>query len=509
MSTGLSASDLVSGIRNKKQFTGRFDEIKIRNLLYHVYPCKDNDVWYKNVRQLKSRLDLFNGRKVIGVMTGPDCLSVDHVRSELDCDVEYICIPNDPNLASDVITFRTLLPLLYSTDPNTATFFAHTKGTTRDDIEAIACEYWRNAMYHFLLDNWPVVSDTLRNFAMAGCYKLCSDQKQRFPDGIIEGGYWHYSGTFFWLRNDVIFNRSNWYNIPYNKWGAEAWPGYVCDSHEAASIFQPWDYNDAVLQYYPHSHPVQINDDISDYPTIHIGTSITVNYLSRALPFLSTLHCCKEKNKFCICLGFHPPDWLINHFSTIKFQFMERDVVESYGMIQHGPWLDACPWIGDNDLCAFVDSDILIQRGFNDELIRFNNYTNNTIGLTYNAGCDDTLSKEAKRIGLDKSYNNIYDGDWDNIPCYNCGVIIARASVFNKLRVLYEHESSRFHEINKDRSRCQWLICWLIHKMGLEVDDIGPYTHDHGHFGIKDGYYYDSNGNYRYNRKLIMFRHVL
>jgi len=55
--------------------------------------------------------------------------------------------------------------------------------------------------------------------------------KRDYPDGG-----WHYSGSFFWMRNPEVF-RGNWKDLAPQRHSVENWPPKICGSGHAASIF--------------------------------------------------------------------------------------------------------------------------------------------------------------------------------------------------------------------------------------------------------------------------------
>jgi hypothetical protein len=155
-------------------------------------------------------------------------------------------------------------------------------------------------------------------------------------------------------------------------------------------------------------------------------------------------------------------------------------------MIQWGAWLDALPEIDDAELCIMADADIVAQRDLTDtEAERFLAFNEQTIGLGDNAGPADTLADEAARIGLTQTEE--YPGDWATMPVYNCGIIVAKAGLFRRLRAAYDREAERYYRLTAHRSRCQWLICYLVGRLGLRVDRLPATIHAHNHFGMPAG----------------------
>ena len=497
-------------------------QFTIRNLLYHVHPTdRKNDLihaaaWRANIRQIAKRLHLFNGRIVVGVMTGPDLEPLSVVRDEFEIygfdsnKIEFICLPNAP-LASECTTFRTLLPLLKSSRNNEVTFFAHTKGSWNPNISIRrGIMYWRNALYHRLLDDFDKVDQVLQTHAcVGGCKIVPGDGGQRFPSGLNYGS-WHFSGTFFWFRHDRLYTHPKWSYVPYDRYGTEAYLGGIFRPEDGVSLYQP-DVPEKDGKYYDiTAHPDRIEDEPDPVlPTIHIGTAITNDFTSHARLYLSSLQRMRHNNKFCVCFGFYPADQLREVYSSIRFAYLDRTCVESFGMIQHGPWLDACHWINDDDICILTDADVLIQRAISyHEAARFAGYSDTTIGIGDNAGPDDSLDDEAKRIRFTDP-DKRFGGDWSQIPIRNCGVIVAKAKLIRKLRAVYDAESKYFHTFCNDRARIQWLISYLVYREGWTLDRLSTEIHANGHFRMPAGCTYDGDGNLLYNGRLVLFRHVL
>jgi hypothetical protein len=224
-----------------------------RNLIYHCCPLVNNDLWRRNVEQLLARIDLFNGYKIVAVSTGDSGLlhPIDEVRQELgqhSSGVRFIQVPNDRNLR-EVVSFRPLLDAVYTLDPNQVVFYAHTKGNaTFDSVEGAT--YWRNVMYHKLLDGWLDRMAELAKYPAVGTHKMWwgKDQRSPYPSRLAYGN-WMFAGTFFWFRACKVFekeshttrNGNSWKTIPQDRYGAEAWLSGLFDKDEVHSCFQPWE----------------------------------------------------------------------------------------------------------------------------------------------------------------------------------------------------------------------------------------------------------------------------
>lgn len=221
----------------------------IRNLIYHACPLVANDGWLANVRQLRKRLHVFNGRRVVAISTDGSGRfhSPQLVKQELP-SCEFMVLPNCPVLR-EVVTFLPLLLPVADPDPTQATFYGHTKGnslgtTGWTDRHLLGSIYWRNAAYHHLLDRVDACMDELTTHAAVGIHKIVwGDRRQPYPSGLVHGRYM-LAGTFFWFRHDRVFAPGvNWRYVPADRYGAEAWIAGLFHETEAASVFQLWPEN--------------------------------------------------------------------------------------------------------------------------------------------------------------------------------------------------------------------------------------------------------------------------
>lgn len=246
------------------------------HLLYHVFPNARTDVWRRNIAQLRRRLHLFDGHRLVGVIVGAENLDPVHdVGEALGWEADIIPIAHDERTPSEVQSLRELLPRLRSESPQEAIFFAHTKGAGYcppwpADRDPIAVMWWRNAMYHWLLDRWDLVLETLRRWPCCGIFKTVHkqvDNRHTWPTGF-EWGQWHYSGTFWWVRSYRLFGDPRWPFIPYDRFGAEAYLGGIFCQEEAPTLYQP----------YPPEGPIPVTAYSRAFHTLRISDEETRSY---------------------------------------------------------------------------------------------------------------------------------------------------------------------------------------------------------------------------------------
>ena len=52
---------------------------------------------------------------------------------------------------------------------------------------------------------------------------------------------------------------------------------------------------------------------------------------------------------------------------------------------------------------------------------------------------------------------------------------------------VYDRAAEEFYQRTAHRARCQLLIGYLVHRLGMKVDLLGPEIQTHGHCGLPAG----------------------
>lgn len=199
-----------------------------RHLTYHVWPVPDDKGTFDSLRwhidQLRSRLDLFNGRRLVAIATDRKSMQFDECCAEFGEGFEFLHFRNKPQFR-EVVSWIPMLKTLGvgQLPPDEVVFSAHAKGcrygagTTRE---------WSRMMYEGLLDRWDErVRPELEQAGAVGMF-------QKFGDW---GGYQHhYSGTFLWHR---AHGGRDWRYVPPRWWGVEEWVGHQYRPEHAACLF--------------------------------------------------------------------------------------------------------------------------------------------------------------------------------------------------------------------------------------------------------------------------------
>lgn len=194
-----------------------FSGMPRRNLLYHVWPVKDSN-WRWNLEQLRQRLDVFNGRRIIGIVFDERSEPPEAVMSFLEGHgCEFVVRRNES--AGEALTFPRMLEMVSSQNPDEITFYGHAKGVKYGPHVSPEIRQWAEVQYRTALDDWPTVWQQMQRYALTGPLRMLG----RFRSHQLLSD-WHYTGTFFWLRHAHVFSRPA-LEVPQFYGGVEVWPG--------------------------------------------------------------------------------------------------------------------------------------------------------------------------------------------------------------------------------------------------------------------------------------------
>lgn len=196
-----------------------------RHLIYHLYPVRAS-VWRENIEELKRRIAVFTGRRIVSVVFDETTEPRDVVLRELaELEADVRCLDNN-RLLGEGVTLQPALEELV-TLPG-ITFYAHAKGVTHRD-SSVVFGLWAKRMYT-LMDRLDEVSQRLMFCGFCGLIRATGQ-----PVG--EGPHqWHYPGSFYWFRNDVVAQRG--FSVDHqNRFLAEKFPSYIVRFTESAALY--------------------------------------------------------------------------------------------------------------------------------------------------------------------------------------------------------------------------------------------------------------------------------
>lgn len=199
----------------------------LRHLIYFLYPVRGTHWWRFNLDRLLPRIHLFNGRRVVYLALDDKTEDPELIKEAFgDPSIEFVLGQNDPNLREMPAFKNVLLPAVADLDG--VTFYAHGKGCSpsRGNDPYIRNWVW-NLYHHNLKESVPPLLD---RYEAVGVYRIlywhCHSP-------------WHYSGTFFWLRNEAVFrrHRRNWRYVVQSPYGPEGYPGRLIPYEASACVY--------------------------------------------------------------------------------------------------------------------------------------------------------------------------------------------------------------------------------------------------------------------------------
>jgi len=211
-----------------------------KNLIYHIYPVKRQRwLWQWNLDQILKRIDLFNGRRIVGIVCDDSTDPAEMVKEYLQGHgFEFIVEENDRGRGGrkslgENVTAVKLMQAVQSFEPE-VTFRAHAKGVTKRFGKPLSdrtengetVKKWTEIMYAVCLDDWPTVRGQLEEFAMSGPFRKLKK---------LSGAAWYYSGSFYWYEH-IRFYQRNWQDLEPRRTGVESLPGRLFKTSEVGCL---------------------------------------------------------------------------------------------------------------------------------------------------------------------------------------------------------------------------------------------------------------------------------
>ena len=208
-----------------------------RHLIYHIWPGCSNGMWEWNVEQLLKRIDLFNGIRTIGIAVD-NASQVKLIQAAFEGHrIDNWIIVENAKMAGEASSFYAMLNTL----PNHGvTFYGHAKGVSHVKLPP-AVKLWSDIQYRVCLDQVEAVQVGLQSHSAIGCYR------QHFPSSLHPtlkdfadfdpAHSWHFAGTFFWFKNNIVFSRHNQTKDYGGYYQIELWPSKIFRIEESYTLF--------------------------------------------------------------------------------------------------------------------------------------------------------------------------------------------------------------------------------------------------------------------------------
>jgi hypothetical protein len=225
--------------------------------------------------------------------------------------------------------------------------------------------------------------------------------------------------------------------------------------------------------------------------TILLATGSDRKYLPRIWPYFESIERHSQADRNVVFVPVQGDErWFervrsLPHIEWRPVPIQKLRAKNPNNCLQHGEFLEFDdPNAQDDDIVIFTDGDIELQRWFSDaELARLEMLPANGVAVAHNEGSWGSLLREIQLLQPKTDLARIkiaFPGDWDAMPCFNTGVLIARRSAY---RALCEAYVERFAEIDAllgHYAKQQWLLSWLLSTGDFAVRILPGEMHTHG-----------------------------
>lgn len=236
-------------------------------------------------------------------------------------------------------------------------------------------------------------------------------------------------------------------------------------------------------------------------------TACNEGYYRRMTPYLDSLKRHLDFERVLVTVGFEPEYCPIDHVHLTRIQ--NAGAPYETESPQHGAFLQVIAGPDDETL-IFTDGDIVLQRPLSQAEIAMLDGLGDAVTCGWNSGPNETLQVEAARLHPRVTPLELAGrmGETVNRPCYNIGVIGAKRETWRRIYAAYMPLWETVTQAFGHAARQQWLVNYVVHKLGIEVR-LMPYSlHANGHYGIPPGVELRDGLAY-YQGELVAFRHKL
>lgn len=224
---------------------------------------------------------------------------------------------------------------------------------------------------------------------------------------------------------------------------------------------------------------------------IILATGTDRNYLARIWPYFESIKKHSRARRNVVFVPVSGDDaWFkrIREFDAFDWRPVtvgELRAKNPNNCLQHGEFLAFDdPDGSEDDLIIFTDGDIVLQRWFTSaELNWLSSLPENGVAVGFNEGPWGSLAREAALLQAKQDLSMIreaFPGDWESMPCYNTGVLIARRGVYRKLCEAYIERHAEIDAMMGHYAKQQWLLSYLLNTGPFSVKLLPQEIHTHG-----------------------------
>lgn len=248
--------------------------------------------------------------------------------------------------------------------------------------------------------------------------------------------------------------------------------------------------------------------------SLQLVTHCTQAYLPRMRPYLESLGRYFPAPVRLLTVEFEAPALFMAEFPGVTFMRVPKvsGSAENTDSLQHGAFIDWVPG-AETDVLVYTDGDLVMQRAMTErERYWLENLPADDVACGWNSGPGETLAIEAARLFPRLDPAGVFGEMVYHTPCYNIGVIAARRSTWRAIWQRYMTQWDMALATFGAQQRQQWLVCWAIETLDLDVQVL-PYSFVlNGHYPLPAGAENRSlyvGGAATFNGEPVLFRHKL
>jgi len=210
--------------------------------------------------------------------------------------------------------------------------------------------------------------------------------------------------------------------------------------------------------------------DLKKIKEIYLIAGFNKAYLKKAETYLATMNENSKVNSVIMTLDFDIDYSHKEKFSSIQFVKILSSQIKSPNSntcMQHGGFLEALDFVKDDAIIIFTDTDMKIQRPFNEselELLTSCEYGQVLVNL--NMSDEQTLLDDTKIVSANITTNELTRRypEFSTFKSYNTGVIIANHKTYKQLYQKYNQYWPDFAPLFDSHVKQQILLSYLIQK---------------------------------------------
>jgi hypothetical protein len=205
-------------------------------------------------------------------------------------------------------------------------------------------------------------------------------------------------------------------------------------------------------------------------PDIYLIAGFNKAYLQKSMTYLETMNCFSSVNNIVITLDFDIASTLREKLNNIKFIRINSGQIQSPNpntCMQHGAFLEVVDFINDDSIIIFTDTDITIQRPFNEsELQLLRDCKDGDVFVNLNMSEEQTLLKdtEISPPNIDVSELTKKYPEIATFKSYNTGVICANCRTYKRIYQQYNQYWPAFSPLFDGHVKQQFLLTYIIQK---------------------------------------------